>query len=351
VPARPTDLETPIETERRDRVSASVRRAALARDPTVQPASLNRRKPTQPATHTDDEPGPIPERSAAPPPTHPPSGASEHRIAGTPTAADQLRRAREARGLSIDDIVRRTKISRSILQTLETMDVAHLPAPIYTRGFVMSYAREVGLDPAATAASYLAAAGQAATFRPDPRAPVTLAPRPPVRNDPVAAATRVVPAGLFGWVVTAACVVGLAAYVWSSGYRNDVPPRAPAAAAATPAASAPASADVVEAASRPDAVAGAPTRAPAPDRFRIELQARGPCWVSATVDGQPLLARVLQAGERRAFDVTEAVTLRVGEPGALRYTIDGQEGRPLGRAGQPVTVRMTRENARTFLLF
>lgn len=57
-----------------------------------------------------------------------------------------LAEAREARGMSIDDVASITKVSRSILQAIEDGDSSGLPAPVYVRGFVRAYARAVGAD-------------------------------------------------------------------------------------------------------------------------------------------------------------------------------------------------------------
>ena len=90
---------------------------------------------------------------------------------------EALQRAREAKGLSIDDLARTTKISRSVLLALEADDSAHLPAPVYTKGFLKAYAREVGLDPDRTAAEYLAEFGpNVAAAIPAPPTPAAPAP-------------------------------------------------------------------------------------------------------------------------------------------------------------------------------
>lgn len=253
-----------------------------------------------------------------------------------PSVGERLRLAREARGLTVDEIARRTRITRQTLGTLEAMDLERLPAAIYTRGFVSSYAREVGLDPAATAAAYLSAVTRAEEAAAQEPGASALAPSAQASDAPRVVAT----------LVALACVAGLVAYVWS-GRRGEAPSdsvvgafenAAPERAIEPP----PANAERV--------TAQAPTAAARTDgRLRIELQATGPCWVVATVDGSTALTRLLARGERHAFDVVDALTLRVGEPGALRYTIDGREGRPLGQPGQPVTVRITPRNVGEFL--
>jgi cytoskeletal protein RodZ len=66
-----------------------------------------------------------------------------------------LRVAREGRGLTLQDISEVTKISIGVLQALEQNDIARLPGSVYNRSFVRTYAREVGLDPAATVDAFL----------------------------------------------------------------------------------------------------------------------------------------------------------------------------------------------------
>lgn len=57
-----------------------------------------------------------------------------------------LRSARERRRLSLDQLSRVTKISTTALGALEHNELHKLPPPIFARGFVRAYAREVGLD-------------------------------------------------------------------------------------------------------------------------------------------------------------------------------------------------------------
>jgi len=58
-----------------------------------------------------------------------------------------LIRAREARGLTLEDAERDTRISRRYLQALEAEQFEVIPAPVYARGFLRSYSQYLGLDP------------------------------------------------------------------------------------------------------------------------------------------------------------------------------------------------------------
>ncbi|MEP6652393.1 MAG: helix-turn-helix transcriptional regulator [Myxococcales bacterium] len=57
-----------------------------------------------------------------------------------------LRRARESREISLSDVAQRTKVSRAVLEVLEKGDLDLLPAGVYSRGFIRSFARAVGTD-------------------------------------------------------------------------------------------------------------------------------------------------------------------------------------------------------------
>ncbi|MDC0707243.1 helix-turn-helix domain-containing protein [Stigmatella sp. ncwal1] len=66
-----------------------------------------------------------------------------------------LRQVREGRGLSLHQLAERTRISAKHLENVEADRYAALPATVYLRGFLMSLARELGLDPLKVSRSYL----------------------------------------------------------------------------------------------------------------------------------------------------------------------------------------------------
>jgi cytoskeletal protein RodZ len=62
---------------------------------------------------------------------------------------ETLRRARLDRGVTFEDAERVTRIPRKYLEALETENYGILPAPVFARGFLRSYAGYLGLDPGA----------------------------------------------------------------------------------------------------------------------------------------------------------------------------------------------------------
>lgn len=59
-----------------------------------------------------------------------------------------LRRAREEKSLTIGDVSASTKVPRSALELLESGSLSGLPAQVFVRGFIRSYAKAVGISDA-----------------------------------------------------------------------------------------------------------------------------------------------------------------------------------------------------------
>src|SRR5688572_31251678 len=69
-----------------------------------------------------------------------------------------LRAGRAERGLSLEDVARVTKIQSRILERLEGGKLEGLPAEVFVRGFIRSFAKCCGLDEAEARTRYSAAA-------------------------------------------------------------------------------------------------------------------------------------------------------------------------------------------------
>ena len=69
----------------------------------------------------------------------------------------RLKREREKRKITLDDISVATKIAPRFLVALETDQFDQLPGGIFNKGFVRSYARHLGLDENQAIADFVAA--------------------------------------------------------------------------------------------------------------------------------------------------------------------------------------------------
>lgn len=68
----------------------------------------------------------------------------------------RMRRAREARGISLRQIAETTKMSVRALEALERNDITQLPGGIFSRSFVRNYAGEIGMDPEQSVRDFIA---------------------------------------------------------------------------------------------------------------------------------------------------------------------------------------------------
>ena len=221
----------------------------------------------------------------------------------TPSAGEQLRAAREAKGLSLEDIASQTRIPRRHLESLEVGDWSKLPAPTYTIGFAKSYATAVGADRTEIGDKLRAEMGGT---RPEysPESEV-FEPADPARTMPK-------------WLVLSA-IVGIIVVVllmtWLNNRSLEQTGEAPEAVA---------NEQVAAQQEQPQAA----TVAQGP----VVLSATQPVWLSVyEPGGAKLFEGVLNPGQD--FQVPSTATaplLRTGKPEALRITAGGQVAPAIG---------------------
>jgi cytoskeletal protein RodZ len=281
----------------------------------------------------------------------------------------KLREARERRGITLRQIANTTKISFGQLESLEKNDISKLPGGIFSRAFVRSYALEVGLDPEATIQEFIARFPQDSVTIGHPSS------RQVEDNDALESDRRM--AGTFLWLLVISIpVAGAVLYFSMAGRRAPTTPGSETvrSAPAIPApATAPASEPSVPETSPPPRSAAAPaalpnaapvqqpasaavspapaqaSTAPAEGVLLVGLSARRPCWVSASVDGQKVIERLLQVGEERTLEVRRELVITAGDASAIALTFNGADARPLGRDGEVVTARFNRSNFTSYL--
>jgi cytoskeleton protein RodZ len=84
-----------------------------------------------------------------------------------------LRGLRERQGMSVDELSRATRVLHHYLEALESDDLAALPAPVFTKGFIRAYCQAVGVAPDEALQFYDRGAGR----RPEPpKVPIVAAP-------------------------------------------------------------------------------------------------------------------------------------------------------------------------------
>jgi cytoskeletal protein RodZ len=248
---------------------------------------------------------------------------SSERAAGAPaTVGARLRAAREARGQSLDEIGKQTRVPVRHLVQIEDGRLEGLPAAPYSAGFVKAYARAVDLDPVVLSQEFRAELAQSNHQTP------RIAYEPYEPADPVR-----LPPRLLAIVALAIAIVLVAGYgIWRSGILTGetANTRAQLAAngdqSATPA-SQPASANAAAPVAAPPAAA-----VPAPAGGPVRLTALQPVWFKVSErNGPTLFMGTLDQGKTYDVPATAAdPVIRTGRPEALSVAVGSQAVAPLG---------------------
>jgi cytoskeletal protein RodZ len=250
----------------------------------------------------------------------------------TTDIGSRIRQAREQRGLTIRDIASTTKISTAALIAIEHNEFARLPGGVFSRAYVRAFATEVGLDADELTREYRS--------RFEIETPA--GPLPPQKADwydRVRALYRL-PVVL----VTVAILIGGVVILKRAQIPHESPDeRSTLSAVETDLPEDTAPTDERDA-TEEVALANAAVSGTGAPSLRLEIRLHGPCWVSAVADSERVVYRLMQPGERTLVEARSLITLRIGDAGAVAYSINGTPGRPLGRSGEVVTIRITNDD-------
>ena len=245
------------------------------------------------------------------------------------TVSTRLRRARERRGLRIEDISAKTKIKPSFLHGIELGNFEALPGQFFTRAFIRAYAREVGLPADEVVHEFDRRHPTAAPKLEEIAAAVEAHEQShPVERDwhePSAPRAR-------GW--QAAAVIALAIGALTFVNRSETPTSAPASVTTAGAANA--------------GTVGTAGTEPPPTKLTMEIRPASTIWVNATADGATAIYKLLQAGQRVTIEGRE-FSFRIGNAAAFEYSINGRLGKPLGAVDEVREFVVTTANYRDYL--
>lgn len=222
---------------------------------------------------------------------------------------ERFREAREQRGLSLSEVAEHLRIRSVYLAAIEDENWSVIGAPVYTRGFLRTYARYVGLDPEEAVAGFNAASG-AEPVQPvaPPRSPAGGYAREPASLRPVLWIAGAIALALIGFVI----------------YLSLTPTRTTQVATSAAASSSPQATATASATAAPAAL---PTMLPQVRTLAIHLTA--PSWLRIVVDGNVSIEGTFPAGTSKTFHGKTAL-VRVGNAGGVQISVDGK---PLGRLG------------------
>ncbi len=311
-----------------------------------------------------------------------------------------LRREREMRGVSLEEISTTTKINMRFLRALEAEDFAKLPGGLFTRSFLRAYADYLGLEPDRVLAEYQLIA----TTKPEalPRISVTRQPQrrkgsvarfvPLLIALPLLAAgyilyryahrppeasvsAPVMPAASSTSGATAAnAAVGPAA-------QGSTSPSATSTSAGAPAVPNPAEPNSATSGAQsladteksptggqafasnasggtvgggetasgsrggsPSAAVAVPQAAGAEGDLVLQVMATERTWVAVEADGKTIFQRTLNPDEVKTFTAKDSFDVLTGNAQGTVLTLNGTRQKSLGREGESKRIHLARQS-------
>jgi len=278
------------------------------------------------------------------------------------TFGEYLKRERESRNISLEEIAQATKISGRYLKALEQDQFDLLPATTFTKGFIRAYARHIGLDAEDVILRYQ-----------DIFENQILSDQPGWRRG----ANKRWLFFIIGFGILIALVLAAGIMIWRSVQREDIRPERPHSMeileeeaaqlrqlreelglVSPPGPEPPA--EGRRAQKGEDRLSGEPSapsdvesgaksesggEAPPLALVDIEIQANALelTWIEVRVDDQPLGDVLLKKGEMVRWTGKESISLVIGNAGGVSLTLNNEPVGPLGPSGKVVRKVFTRE--------
>jgi cytoskeleton protein RodZ len=283
---------------------------------------------------------------------------------------ENLRREREMRGVTLEEISAATKISVRFLKSIENEDFSKLPGGLFNRSFVRAYARYLGLEEDTLLAEYqLAAKAKGEVDVTRLSFPVSHSPRPrSSRSTWIGAAAAVVllVAGYAIWRYSRGPTPAERPEARQAAVQPNAPNPAttsnaqkpaspvgtppPAAATAPP----PSTSSSVGAQAENQPTTQPPAATPAPpgaqsqeqpnpdyaNNLVLQIATTERSWVAIDADGKTIMQGIMNPNEVKTFKAKESFDVLTGNARGMVLTLNGQTLKPLGREGEVKSVHL-----------
>lgn len=282
-----------------------------------------------------------------------------------------LKRERELRGVTLEEIARETKIRASLLGYIEADRFDRLPAGVFRQSFVRSYARYLGIDGDKMVRECLLSEDRLGSAREESRVAQTT-------RTSLGARLKTRAAGAKSAAILPSVVALLGAltifYFVEVGARTDqdssnVPKNARAAQPVKDLASAPGgdsdnNGQLVGVSESGDqaglTVLGELAPKPSPEtpsaakpasvaEPRLRIKAREQAWVRVRAGESTLFSGVLRSDETRSFSLQQPLNVKLGNPLGTQLWVNDQVFGQLGEPGKTKTIVVSAENYQGFL--
>jgi len=240
----------------------------------------------------------------------------------------ELKKEREARGLSLKGIADSTRISLIYLEAVETDRLDIFPGEFFVKGVVRGYAKAVGLDEDQLIERYRRAGLLSAGGPESARGP---------GSDP--RITKRQKLSLAGLAAIVLVIVTFVAYFLIRPGKHAALPETREAIPQIPAAT-PSMTEPVP----------APVSKEEEKELSLELSFHDRTWIQVYADRKLALDGIKLRGEKARLTAQNEFIIHLGNAGGLDYSINGRPGKAFGRSGAVVkNIRITLDNTAEFV--
>ncbi len=236
---------------------------------------------------------------------------------------ETLKREREMRGVSLEEVANATRISTRNLEALENERWDQLPGGVFNRGFIRSISRFLGLDEDNLVAEYVIATDD------QPQLAVWADKSPPKRASLLPAVALATGALL---------VLAAVFFLW-----RDWPLLKAVFSGERPAATTVQSLPVPPVAATVPPVQAA---APEPESLQLKIDSAKTTTLKIVADGKTVFDGRIEARTSRIFSAKEKFEVSAGDSFAVLLELNGQAVAPIGQPGQPGSITLTRKDLR-----
>ena len=263
---------------------------------------------------------------------------------------DGLKREREKKKITLEEVAGSTKISVRMLRALEEEKFDQLPGGIFNKGFVRAYARHLGLDAEQAVADYLAAS----TPRPRPE-DLELRAMAEQKDKERQRQARLSKNMAWGWVATVLLLIAVGFSIWGVRSEREAQSGKTPTERKAQVNNAIGRESLVKSNSPLEAAASAgskhapPHNATGSDKprppsrtgtggFTVQLTAEGDSWLSIVADGKIVFRGTLFASREQLLHANSFLVIRAGNLGGLDIDFNGMRLASQGKYGEAKTL-------------
>lgn len=235
-----------------------------------------------------------------------------------------LRAAREKQGITLDKAEQETKIRKKYLKALEEENFDILPGSVYARGFLRNYARFLGLNAEDLVKQYKES---------------QLHEEVEEQNEPVAEPvgqgrkkSYLLPV-IWGLLLIAAAVIFFSGLLGDGGESGGISQKKQGA---VDIGDVPGDTPKRQGTGSGEEAPGEPRQEVEQSGVQVNLAANRRCWLRVLVDGKIVFEGFIVSGEEKQYNGKDNVRVRLGDAGAVRLTVNGQDLGYLGAKGEVV---------------